>query len=376
MEPSSESTKRQSGIAFVLLGLIALVAIGGFWYFNYFAQSPESTIRYSESNTPSSVLVRENQYFAEANAAAKAGDYEKARQLYEQALATATDSIQASQIQFTIAMLEDRYGSALRAVDLYKQIVVNPTNADYPRMKANAVANMIELYYRNGDPAVTAEIFKDSPYSNFLVPGDADLTYRHLAEYAVSFYPLALPELRIAGWYAYLLTDEGKVQNGEATSTYPAIIQNAVSAANQDIDRLKTDIDAARIMPTILTRKSALYLNMYNAGLASAQETEKINKEGLDIFASIGASYGADGFARYYYAVFLSGQGSSRSTDLKNVLAPFYDSVAYKGTIALSFFASEKTNNLSQKARLVKIAKADPKFKVLLISLGWSEKDF
>ncbi|MHB1086763.1 MAG: tetratricopeptide repeat protein [Minisyncoccota bacterium] len=368
--------RRVNLIAFILIGLIALVAIGGFWYFQYGMQNPVSATPYGESNTPSSVLTRENQYFADANAASKAGNYEQAKQLYTQALATAKDSVQASQIQFTSALLEDRYGSAVRAVDLYKQIVANPANASYPRMKANAIANMVELYYRNGNPAVTTQIFKDAPYSNLFVPGDVDLTYRHLAEYAVSFYPLALPELRIAGWYAYRLTDEGKVSSDEATSTYPAIIQSAVSSANQEIDRMKTNDTDVRLIPNILARKSALYLNMYSAGLATAQETEAINKAGVDIFASIGEPVASDGFARYYYAVFLSEQGPSRLDDLKTIVGPFYNDAAYKGTFSLSFFASEKTNTLGQKARLAKIAKADPKFKALLISLGWNEKDF
>lgn len=373
MEPSIKSRVR---LTVIFLALVAIVAIGGYWYVTYSVADSEKKIEYSTSSTPFMVLTHENKYFAEANAAAKAGNYEQARQLYAQALSNATDSIQASQIQFTAALFEDRHGDAFRAIDLYKQIVANPANASYPRMKANAITNMIELYYRNGSPTVNAQIFKDLPYSTLAVAGDIDLTYRHLAEYAVSFYPLALPELRIAGWYAYRLTDEGRVSNGEATSTYPAIIQYAVTLASKDIDRMKTDTNETQLVPSALTRKSALYINMYNAHLASAEETEATARTALDLFASTNAPVGADGFARYYYAVFLSGQGSSRLSDLKIILAPFYENPDYKGTIALSFFASEKANKLAQKARLVKIANADSRFKTLLTSLGWNEKDF
>ncbi len=376
MEPENNGPQSHfAGIVLVVLGVLVAALIGGFFYIYDRVKNQENVTDYTVTNTPFTVLTRDNQYFAQASAAARAGNYEQAIQLYEQALTLAEDSAQASQIQFTIALLEDRYGSAPRAIDLYKQIVISSTNDNHPLLKANAIANMVELYYRNGDSAVTEQIFKDPPYSTFFVSNDLSLSYRRLAEYAVSFYPLALPELRIASWYAYRLTDVSRIATGEATSTYPGIIQNAILRADQDIDRMRANTDDAQLIPNILTRKSALYLNMHDAGLATAQETEEVNKAALTIYSAIGAPDAIDGFARYYYAVFLAEQGSSRATDLQAVVSPFYDNPGYKGSLALAFFASEKTNALSQKSRLVKIANADPKFKALLISLGWNEKD-
>jgi tetratricopeptide (TPR) repeat protein len=377
MEPLNNGSQSHfASVILVVLGVIVAALIGGFLYVYDRVKVRENTAGYSAIQTPFAVLARDNQYFAQANAAARAGDYEQAIQLYEQALAQAEDSAQASQIQFTIALLEDRHGSALRAIDLYKQIVMDPANDAHPLMRANAIANMVELYYRNGDSAVTEQIFKDPPYSTFFVSNDTSLSYRRLAEYAVSFYPLALPELRIASWYAYRLTDGGMAPSGEDTGTYPSIIQNAIALANQDIDRMRTGTDDAQLIPNILTRKSALYLNMFNAGLATAQETEEVCRAALTIYPSIGAPDGIDGFARYYYAVFISEQGPSRVNDLRAVVAPFYENPGYKGSLAFSFFASEKNNGLGQKTRLVKIANEDPKFKTLLISLGWNGKDF
>ncbi len=159
------------------------------------------------------------------------------------------------------------------------------------------------------------------------------------------------------------------------TASYPAMIYNAISLADADIARTKSDTNAAKLIPYILVRKGALYLNMYEADLASAEDTERLLREAVNIFSSIGLQR-HDGLARYYYAVFLSEQGASRQTDLQAVVAPLYNDPQYKGSTALSFFGSERENRLNQKSRLVTIARMDSKFKTLLLSLGWNERDF
>lgn len=375
--PIQNQPKGHKGLLVVLFlfALIIVAAVfGGLWYLNNKSASTNE-IKYDASNTPFMALVTDNQYFAQADAAASARNYGQAKGLYSKALTLAADTFQQGQIEFKIALLEDQLGNPVQAIRLYKNIVANPTYDEYKLVKAYALQSMIELYYANGgDPTITEEIFKDAPYSGLVALGDGMLTYRRLAEYAVTFYPLSIAELRIANWYAtYIMATS--TPDGSATSTYPAIINDALARANADIDRTKNDPNAAKLIPNALIRKSVLYLNMYKARLVSAQEAEQAARAAVDIFTTIGSPQ-YDGFARLYYAVFLSGQGEARAADVRSVLVPFYSSTVYTRSYVFSFFASEKDNRLGQKASLIHLAAADPKFKALLLSFGWNEKDF
>jgi tetratricopeptide (TPR) repeat protein len=329
---------------------------------------------YSSENTPFSVLLESNTYFAQAQAAANTGNYEQAKSLYTQALGQAQDSVQRGQIAFKLALIEDHFGDPIKAIGMYKAIVANPEYDSNPLVKAYAVQSMTELHYRNPISAITAEIFKDTPYMSFVVEGNTQLTYRHLEEYAATFYPLGLVELRIAYWYAANVTATS-TPDGSATSTYPALVQKAITLANADIERTKMDPNAATLIPDILVAKEALYARMYRNHLATSQETEQASKDAIAIYASMGPKY-QDGFARYYYAAFLSTQDSSRIADMTAVLAPLYTDPGYKGSYIFSFLASEKWNLLKNKRQIVTFANQIPEFKALLLSLGWTSADF
>jgi len=335
-------------------------------------EKPDSLVDYAQDNTPFKVLTATNPAFAEADAAAAAGKYEEAKMLYAKALSAASDKVQIGQIEYKLASLEDQYGDPITAIGLYKKIVADPAFANYHIVKAYAVQSMGELYFRNGNVAVAKEIFKDQPYAAMVVAGQNQLTLRHLYDYAVTFYPLGISELRIANWYADNLKNV-TTDGTSASSTYPAFIKDALALADADIQRTKTDVNAARGIPLILDRKASLYLRLYNAQLATAPEAEKACEEAIHMYASIGRPQN-DGFARYYDAVLLS-QIGSRNDDVRAILSPLSDA-SYKGSNAFSFFQNEKANTLGQKDRLVTLARIAPQFKALLLSLGWNEKDF
>jgi len=362
-----------SKLIWTIIALLLVLVIAGGIY-DYFTRSGNAQV-YSSQNTVFSALTKSNPYFAQAQAAANAGNYQEAKTLYEEALGQAQDSTQQGQIAFKLALLEDYYGDPIKAVDMYEAIVANPEYANYPIIKAYAVESMAELYFRTGNTAVTAEIFKDAPYSSFVVPGNISLTYLHFEEYAASFYPLGLVEVRIADWYAGN-SNATSTPDGVPTSSYPAIMQHAITLANADIARTQSDPNAATLIPDILVGEEALYLRMYTDNLATAQQTEQACEAAMNIFVSDGLQY-QDGFARYYYALFLSTQGPSREADLETTLAPLStDYAGYKGAYIMSFLASGSTNTLGQKKNLVTLANEDPQFKTLLLSLGWTAKDF
>jgi tetratricopeptide (TPR) repeat protein len=351
---------------FVVL-VAALAAVG--WIFRGNIEQ-----KYTSQNTPFSVLVNTNTYFADAQTAANAGDYQKAQSLYQKALGQAQDSTQRGQIEYKLALLDDSFGNTLKAVDEYKAIIANPNYDNYRLIKAYAAQAMAELYYRKYDSAVTEEIFKDPPYASMVVKGHIELTYRHLDEYATSYYPLGLAELRIANWYAAYL-NSASTPDGSATSTYPAIIQQAIKLADADIERTKNDPNASKLIPQTMVRKETLYISMYGAHLVSAQETEQACKDAVDSYSVAGYA-NQDGFARYYYAVFLSRQGVSRGTDMKTILAPIYADPGYKRSLIPQFFKDEEKNLHGQKRQVVRLANGIPEFKTYLLSLGWKQSDF
>ncbi|MFZ2189890.1 MAG: hypothetical protein WA057_05315, partial [Candidatus Magasanikiibacteriota bacterium] len=83
------------------LGILAIIIVifGGFWYF--YVKNP-TTIKYSATNTPTSVLERQNKNYAEAISYEKAKSYDLALLSYQKALPEAQDQTQTVQIQLKI----------------------------------------------------------------------------------------------------------------------------------------------------------------------------------------------------------------------------------------------------------------------------------
>ncbi len=352
----------------VLVLVILVLALAAVWYFDFGKAVP-----YSASNTPYKILSKSNEAFLRAESAYLSGDFTSAQTYYEKALADAKDPVQEAQIAYKIAVLHEKQKNIPLAISEYKKIVGNPTYANYPIVKAYALQSLAEIYYGSGDAAVTAAIFNDAPYKDMLAGATPDVAYRKLEEYALTFYPLALPELRMAIWY---VTDYSKNKNATSSERVTGIVNAAVANADMDIARTKSDTNAAMLIPNIVTRKCALYLKMYEAGLSSVGDAETVCKNAVETFTSVGKPE-QDGYARYYYAVVLSQQGVPRSEDVKSALATFASTPGqYADQDVAKFFASEKSNRLGQKTRLISLSKIDPLFRKYLTSLGWNETDF
>lgn len=369
-------------VLFVLLSVFLLIEAGAYIVLHrvvtigdvasLFASQP-SRRTYNTKNTPYNVLTRQNEAFVQAEAAYAAGNYSKARELYKQALSTASDSVQAGQIEYKMAILEEQAGTAVDAVLAYKDIVANQEYASYPILKAYALQSLIEMYYSDPNPAITKRIFTDAPYSAMYIEGDMDASYKNLAQYAVSFYPLGLPELRIASWY---VKEYSRDKNSTTTEALVALTDKAIFYADADVERTKADTNAAVLIPSILSRKAALLMNLQAIGLVSVDKAEIAARAALDMFKAIGRPQD-DGYSRYYYAVLLSRLGEVRREDVRRTLSPFYNTPdLYREQSVMDFFASERTNRLGQKQRIARLAVIDSNFKILLISKGWNEKDF
>ena len=243
------------------------------------------------------------------------------------------------------------------------------------RGRATAVEDIADIYSR-GNIEVNNGIFKDEPFASLFVANDVGLTLGHLHDYAVTIYPLALSELRLAQWYAYQLPSAGttsKTLSAEVVQKYLAKVKQFVLAADFDINYMQADSTmGADLRAALLTRATVIgHLNRYgdtSTGDANAEFLQAIRAYAV-------ANPGEDGNARYYYALFLAQTGGAgNKAQISSVLAP----------IGTPTYANSSVRGLLQNARSISfyrqfpvlIAKIDPDFKAYLMSLGWTAADF
>ncbi len=357
----------------VLILVILLVAAGAIWYQNFGPNSNAGRQRYSSTVTPYQVLMQNNEAFIRAESALNSGDYEQAQTLYEQALAQAKDNVQRGQIQYKIAIILAKQKKYDLAIPMFKAIIADPLYERYAIVKAYSLQALGEMYYASGDPAISKMIFSDEPYASMLSSsnGDETLAYRKLSELALLFYPLGISELRYASWY---VNDYANGSRATSSASILNIVNDAVVAADADMERIKTDPNQATTIPDTLTRECALYLKVYEAKLDDTDKADTVCNKALDMFTSIGKPE-FDGFTRFYYAVLLADE--SKYDQMATILQPFSkNSSKYSGQYILSFLTQERTNQLKQKERLVTLASHSSGFKDFLISLGWDAQDF
>ena len=332
-------------------------------------------------------LLSDNPAFAQADALYAAGNVAGAESELNSALQNAHTPEEAGQIQIKLAtVIENGFSdptTALNAIPLLKQIAANTSYS--PIIRASAIQEMGVAFYNTGDKRFTDAIFSnDALYSTMFVSGDTDLSYRHLFQYAASIYPLAYSELRIAKWYSGRIYESAQAASSNSAahlsadqvSSYKDMIRQEIAAAHTDEQRIQNDPHQNRIIPALIQNEAILIGRMQSIGDDSFGDAEPLFQRALSLEAAAKPPL-SDGFTRYYYAAFLAQRyGTSRASDVQNILAPFYTSDAYQGTAAVREFGSERNNILGDKPNLQLLASVDPKFKAYLISLGWTASDF
>jgi hypothetical protein len=82
-----------------------------------------------------------------------------------------------------------------------KPVILNP--AVSAQTRADSLAALAGQYASSGrDPSVLAEIFKDAPFSTYLIPGDPDASIRRLFEWSYEILPTSYTVVSIAQWHA------------------------------------------------------------------------------------------------------------------------------------------------------------------------------
>ncbi len=138
--------------------------------------------------------------------AVRAGDFKRATEKYLsiQNNPNASADEKALAVLNTLGMqyrLTGDPGTRLTDIQNMKKIILDESVS--LRTRADTLDSLASQYYFSGrDPAVFTEIYKDEPFSSYLVPGDPDLSARHLAEWSYDMVPTSNSAITIARWYA------------------------------------------------------------------------------------------------------------------------------------------------------------------------------
>ena len=357
--------------------VVAFVAAAGAWYFGFFPALPErgvvedvaSGTYNTTTNTPFVTLTKQNPTFVEANALFDTGRYAEAIAKYQESLANAVDPVQEGQIKWRIALSQDFARMYPEAIASYKEVASNQLYSRFVR--AYSVQNMAAMLLKPETLRFKSEIFTGVPYGS-IGNLEGQTATNSLFEYAASIYPLAFSELYTANFYASRLVSDATVAANEKSAIL-AVIQDKLANADADIERLRVTPNERPQMSEALKRRATLLGKLVQLGVESAETADTAFKEALALNAV--SSPAQEGYVRFYYAQFLESLGESRVEDLRSVLAPFYEDDAYADSSVMAFFAAEKNNQLNSKVSLQRIAAADPKFKQMLTSLGWTDAD-
>ena len=358
----------------IIIGVLVIaVVITAYFYFFKPKITPAPVTTKSD---PFSSLMEKNSDFAEAEKAAKAGDLQKAEALYQSALEKAQHIDERGQIEYKIADVNTNR-DPIKAIGILKGIAANSQYSNIQR--AYAIQQMGEVFFKNSTTSVTTAIFTGDPYSSFNKEGDSRLAYRRLYEYAASFYPLSMSEVRASVWYSSEILRLKKTKTLAEQLTikdellgYRKKVLGNLELADRDIERTRTAPNAGLLIPYTLALRAAVLGYMYESGDRSFPDPEIAFKEAI----GAGLLIKGDGPARLQYAVFLArNYGAKRKDDIAKLLAPVGTGPEYAGLRRV--FTNEKNNVIGSKSNFILISQIDPDFRKLLISLGWDPtKDF
>lgn len=325
-------------------------------------------------------LQSSNSSFAQGLTAYNAGSYSQAANDFTQALSNTQNPVDMSLLQVYLATSLEREGQYDQAVSVFKTIASSTANSAL--IRAYAVQSLGEMFYSFKSPAITTAVFTGDPYQSLLVSNNVSTSYRNLFAYAATIYPLAISEYSVAQWYAgdYLILTEASsstsVAQARKTSDQNAI-QAALTAGDRDLPRLLGNAGSSPgdYLTALFTRANTL------ASMSLADDTTVNVDSTYQQLLSTYAAYGVpDGYVRISYASFIASESgtstTNRASDIATVLAPLYQGSLDTHGVGLSAYLTNGENSAATRTLYSSIASNDPRFKTLLISLGWSSSDF
>ncbi len=323
-------------------------------------------------------IVAGNGEFAQGEKSRLSGDYASAIPELTSALAQASTPVEEGMIKLRLALSEAGAGNP-DAIPLYETIAADTSYNS--SIRAYAVEDMIIFLMTNGGrQAYMQKACESAPYASMCVQGDVLLTYRNLAEYASSIYPIADSELLIAVLYAddVQTLKQAKQPDTAKIQADVALINAKVASANADLlVIMKENSSYLSDVPYILLQETNVYGKLQLAGENSSVDPDVAYQAAIKAYSTYIPYAGSDGFARFHYATYLADKNSSSaSKDIHAIISPLYLDPSYTNSSIKSYLANIRVSSADLKAGAVNIARLDAGFKNYLGTLGWTDADF
>jgi tetratricopeptide (TPR) repeat protein len=355
-------------IVLAVIGLAALLGLGA-WQWHLSNQLVE------ESHADFFTKLREqNLALSEAERLAIEGRFSEAVTKYDAALQVAATDEERTQIMLLKARALVGAGSVADAVPLLKEIVTSDRNNDKTKVARAIAAGTLAGIAARGDIAVNRDIFSDEPFKTLWVNNDPALTLRRVHEYAVSIHPIATSLLNASSWYSSRLADPrlSQAMPAETAAEYVSKVKSNVALADIDIARMEADGTMLVDLRAALLARALVLGDLERYGDTSLGDADAAFSKAIGVYEG---TYGEDGIARYYYAVFLAQiGGSSKKEEIHGLLAPL-STPAYANSFVRPLLQNARTVAFYRQFPAL-IASIDPDFKAFLMTLGWTAADF
>lgn len=374
----------------VLFSVIGVAAIGGLAYW---------LVAFRASSSPEEM---QRQRFSENLQAGRQllsnGVGGTALDLLEQAVMQAANPAQKSRAELNLGSAYVQAGMPQKGIDLWKQISIN---ASYPVAYRSTATQDVLSYYISGKDVdfALSEIFTGPVWGGFIKGQSPDLrglnlAFKNALLWIDSFeFPnhSFIIQYRLANWYGEdMLIASGTakeydlsqarhyIQRGDAA--YDRALATNTEALKKSPNDLPPYVDS--ILGVGLTLKArtvgAMYLDLVKVGGVTFDHATSLFKEAIGLSER---RSGTASYSRFHFAEFLElADPVANKQQILDALAPLYtatnrdDATFYQDFLKRERADARYHDTLSYR-HLVGLSKIDPRFKSLLISLGWKSSD-
>lgn len=311
--------------------------------------------------------------FREGTAALRVGDLERSYDAFSQTLVESQDIDEQGYLKYLLG-LSDPVVS--RGVTELKAVVEGNGYTKITRaLAASALGTRTVL---DGNQTVMSAVFAQPPYSNFLDRNDRSVSYRHLFEYASSFYPTAESELQVALWYADVIY---KYKRKKTTLTpqeeidvrsWRLIIERKLQNAAFFEKRIQSLPDHFEYL---LPRTHLLRARVLGTLRLSGEETLEDPRVLYDsLITDRNRALAVE--SRFYYALYLDYfYGDTVREEISALVHSLYMSEQNRPYTKV-FMEHVRNESLDLKSGAITLAFFDPAFQAFLVSIGWKDSDF
>ena len=302
------------------------------------------------------------------------GDPKTIEQLYDQAMLEASDPAQKGQIQYLKAVVMWNSGDDSGAIPILKSVA---TSADYPpKLRAAAFLELDLIPHKNTirDPIVI-EVFEGDPFSQLLVGTNVSLAYERLLEYSTSYYPLAIPELKLAAsdLQKVILRDPTASTSVEVAALKSDALTR-ISLADTNIAQMRTNPADNEQVPEAMLDRAIAIGKLNHLGDTSLGTAESAFDAALKEYADRGES---NAYVYYDYALYEAWKPNPNASQVQSILTPVYASStgSYASFTQMLKISRTATTSSSTRQNPALLAQLDSRFTALLSSLGWKPSD-